>query len=641
MARFNLGLVLAAALVAGLLPARGALAQRTSENVTTQASDAFGTRIGNERSGLYTDNSVRGFNPVTAGNVRLEGLYVDLAGPLTRRLLKSSSVRVGLAAQGYPFSSPSGIVDYTLRRTDGAPGLSMLVGAGDFGSRQLDLDASAPPMLGGRLNLDVGLTLRRDATRAGDRAHIRGAAIVPRLRLGPSLSAQAFWGRGGISDSLVDPILFPSSAGLPPRLKRRHYGETWARTSGHNELYGGLVDWQPAATTRVRALFARSEDYSSFDYADLFLDVTPTGAGRRVIIGVPPHSGASWSGEIRLAQTWDGAPFRHVLNLSLRGRRASREYGGTATLPLGSGLIGQTMPIERPRFDVRAQDVRKLKQVWLGGNYELVWRRVGEASLGIQWTRYEETLRAGLGAASRTKTNPVLLNGTAAIYLSRHAALYASYIRGLEESGVAPSNASNFSEILPAAKTRERDLGIRIDLRPNLKLVAGVFWLKRPYFSFDRSGAYVPAGEVINRGLELSLSGLVADGISLVVGGAYFDPEIHAEAAFRGVRRPVAIPRDLVGASVNYRPQDSDWSLDATINHTGRRYLTDSTHLTAPGYLTLDLGMRYYFHVAGTSAVARAVLYNATNKFAWTVYNSGGVEPVDPRRGVISLTLDW
>ena len=63
-----------------------ASAQRASDNVTTQSSDAFGRSVGNEKSGLYTAEDVRGFNPVDAGNVRLEGLYFDQVDRVSTRL---------------------------------------------------------------------------------------------------------------------------------------------------------------------------------------------------------------------------------------------------------------------------------------------------------------------------------------------------------------------------------------------------------------------------------------------------------------------------------------------------------------------------------------------------------------------------
>ena len=47
------------------------------ENVTTESEDAFGRSIGNESIGIYNEGDVRGFSPIEAGNVRIEGLYFD------------------------------------------------------------------------------------------------------------------------------------------------------------------------------------------------------------------------------------------------------------------------------------------------------------------------------------------------------------------------------------------------------------------------------------------------------------------------------------------------------------------------------------------------------------------------------------
>lgn len=63
----TLALLLAARL-GGALPSH---AQRVGENPVTAAEDAFGTSVGGESIGLYHPGNVRGFSPITAGNVRL------------------------------------------------------------------------------------------------------------------------------------------------------------------------------------------------------------------------------------------------------------------------------------------------------------------------------------------------------------------------------------------------------------------------------------------------------------------------------------------------------------------------------------------------------------------------------------------
>lgn len=50
-----------------------------------------------------------------AGNVRIEGVYVDRQSVISQRLVEGSTIRVGLSAQGYPFPAPTGIGDYRLR----------------------------------------------------------------------------------------------------------------------------------------------------------------------------------------------------------------------------------------------------------------------------------------------------------------------------------------------------------------------------------------------------------------------------------------------------------------------------------------------------------------------------------------------
>ena len=107
------------ALLASCVPA---LAQRAGENVATQSSDAFGRSVGQDKTGLYSSDEVRGFNPVDAGNVRLEGLYFDQVDRLSPRITDGNTIRVGPASQRYPFPAPTGLVDYSLTQPHGAAG---------------------------------------------------------------------------------------------------------------------------------------------------------------------------------------------------------------------------------------------------------------------------------------------------------------------------------------------------------------------------------------------------------------------------------------------------------------------------------------------------------------------------------------
>ena len=62
------------ACVSAFSVATPAFAQRTDNNAVASAEDAFGkTVVGDEQIGIYNPDDVRGFSPVSAGNLRAIG----------------------------------------------------------------------------------------------------------------------------------------------------------------------------------------------------------------------------------------------------------------------------------------------------------------------------------------------------------------------------------------------------------------------------------------------------------------------------------------------------------------------------------------------------------------------------------------
>jgi len=114
-----------------------ATGSRAEENAVRQSGDAFGSTIGREVIGIYNQTNVRGFSPVAAGNVRIDGLYFDPVVTPNSRISRTTTIRVGLSALGSPFPAPTGLVDFGFRR----PGDEVAASA------QVAADAWAPSML--------------------------------------------------------------------------------------------------------------------------------------------------------------------------------------------------------------------------------------------------------------------------------------------------------------------------------------------------------------------------------------------------------------------------------------------------------------------------------------------------------------
>ena len=132
------------AALAALLCSTSVLAQRTTDNATTQSKDAFGKKVGDEQIGIYNPFDVRGFSAVDAGNTRIEGLYFQQQAGPTDRLIEGSTMRVGISAQGYPFPAPTGIADYALRKPGEKTLASVVLRYGPFDAQVGQLDVSVP-----------------------------------------------------------------------------------------------------------------------------------------------------------------------------------------------------------------------------------------------------------------------------------------------------------------------------------------------------------------------------------------------------------------------------------------------------------------------------------------------------------------
>ena len=105
----------ALAAVAGLACRQTVHAQRAGDNAVANSEDAFGSQVGLETTGIYSDQDTRGFSPSKAGNIRIDGIYFDLVGVSPSRLRQVTAVRIGFAAEDYPFQAPTGIVDTRFR----------------------------------------------------------------------------------------------------------------------------------------------------------------------------------------------------------------------------------------------------------------------------------------------------------------------------------------------------------------------------------------------------------------------------------------------------------------------------------------------------------------------------------------------
>ena len=619
-----------------------ALVNRSEENVITQASDAFGTSVGDETIGLYSGGNVRGFSAFAAQNVRIEGLYFDSQAAFSDAVRAGSTIQVGISALGYPFPAPTGIVDFALRRVGEKPVVSARTGFGDFFAPFATVDAALP--LSASLDLNIGAGVEEFVYPDAANFWFVRYGGVARWRPAEGVELTGFFSRYDYFDEETTPVIFTAGAFLPRRIARnRFYGQDWADWAGHSQNFGGMAKVARGPWRIGLGLFSSRFTIDRFG-ANFFASTQTDGSTERQVLLGRDQVSQSYSGELLVEREFTEGPRRHRVLASARFRRVDDDLGGFAFRSLGPGMIDVADPVPEPEITFGALTRDEIRQETGALGYGMQWQGLGEINLGVQKTRYRKEVRAPGLAPTANADSPILWNASAALTAIDGIALYAATTRGLEESGTAPSFATNANLTLPALRTRQVEAGVRWTLAKDVKLIAGLFDVRRPYFELDSDNVFRVLGDVKHQGAEISLTARPVEGLNLVAGAVLMRPRVTGAAVEQGRlgERPLGRVGTTLDLRVDYQPPAFDaLSVDLGINYTGDRAARIDNSLFIPERAIIDLGTRYRFKLGRTPAVLRAQIANLTNTFGWNVTGGGGFQFIPSRRFNLSLSADF
>jgi len=624
-------------------PTVGQARARSSEDAVAAAEDAFGVSIGREQLGIYETDDVRGFSPVAAGNTRIQGLYFDPVRSPGDRIAEETTIRVGIAAQGYPFIAPTGIVDYSLRLPDAARSASVLASGDSWGSGSIEADGTLP--LGTpRLVVGGGAFVGHAAYGDGSAQTAANGGVLLRWRPGPALDAVAFASRDRYADGTPGQTYVVDGPMLP-RIPRRYAlrGAGWLDNRGGGTVSGLVARVALPGSLELKAGLFRSTARSDTDYLLTRSDLGPDGSFDQSVIAAPPSRAGSTSGELRLVRHIGAHAAGHNIYLAFWSRDRRVTFGGGDEVDLGRSQLGAQVDAPRPAFEFGALSTNAIRQRTAGIGYE--GRIVPPLQLGVALVRtwYRKTAeRPGL-APVVSRASPLLLTTTSTLQLARGLAAYASYAEGLEESAAAPRTAANRGEPVAATRTSQVDGGVRWAVTDRLTVIAGAFRLKKPYFDLDSTNRYVRLGEVVNRGIELSLTGKVTTRLSVVLGAVLQQPRATGEAVALGAigRRPVGLPDRYSTANLRWQqPWVPRLSFDLALRSLGPTPATTDNRVTIPARSVADLGARYRFTLDGKQAVLRMIVANVGNVVELWSEGSGAYSVDAGRRLSAYVTVD-
>ncbi len=618
-----------------------AFAQHATANAVNESDDAFGTNIGFESTGIYTEFDTRGFSPTKAGNVRIDGVYFDPVAITAGRLRDRTAIRVGFAAQDYPFHAPTGIVDHKFRVMPTKLGASIAWHQQAYGAWISELDFRVP-LAKGHVGLTGGAAFSNQNQADGSGNHGYGFTIRPIIRFG-GVEVAPFASVGGFHKVRARALLVTASGNSLPALPKpgRYFGQDWAQAEQRTANYGITAKAALSGRISLRAGLFHSVANRLSNFTEIYAQLPQSELVSHRLIADPRQNVHSTSGEAQLAWRLDSGRWQHRLIAGFRHRNRYTETGGSALLTSSRQLVyGEADPLAQPDFAFGAVNAGRVTQSSFMLGYTGKLTGLGLINLGLQKSRFRGTSRDGrTGALTTSRDDPWLYNVTVGLDITPSLSIYAGTEKGLEDSGTAPENALNRNEQLPPTRSTQYEGGIRWKF-PGGQWVVNMFQITKPYFTFLSDGndatadPFVQLGTVRHRGIETSLSGHFGKRFNLVAGAMAMRPRVSTGG------RPVGTPSFFARADLNYRT-DVFGGLTPTLSvvHTGSRLVSPT--LEVAGFTTVDLGLRQQFKLGSTQASIRAVAQNVFDAASWKVVAANTLYPEERRRFTISLTADF
>ncbi len=641
------------AVLALLAVSSAAQAQRATENAVAGADDAFGSSVGLESTGIYSELDTRGFSPSKAGNARIDGVYYDPVGTLSSRLRSSNAVRVGFAAEDYPFHAPTGIIEYRLRPFPAELGTSFGYNVLAFGGfiREWDLRL---PISGDRIGFVGGAAQshQRQSDGSGTEAFGFSARVI--MRIG-DVELAPFTSLGWFTQNHVRPLTVVTGDTLPkiPEV-RRYLGQDWASGHHDNHQFGGVVKATITRNLSLRTGLFHAKGNRPENYSEIY-SLIPALSGdmpvqaNHTVIADPLHRIHSTSGEAQLAWRIESGNWQHRIIAGFRARDRLTQTGGSFVSSYSTPVIyGDPDPRPQPVFVFGSPNDGRVRQHSFMLGYTGKLAGTGMVNLGIQKAHYRGTSRDGrTGVITGSNDDPWLYNAALGLDITPAVSVFVGTEKGLEDSGTAPESAINRNEQLPATRSTQYEGGVRWKFHGG-QFVVNAFQITKPYFSFDQTRAFTAVGNVRHRGVEASLSGQFGKRLHLLAGAVAAQPRVVDRLPGVG-ERPAGMASLFARIDVNYRT-DIFGGLTPTASFTftgsravGSRPLASlgDKQLMVPGFATLDLGLRQSFKLGKVPMSFRALALNVFDAASWKVVAPNTLYMEERRRFNLTVTADF
>ena len=355
------------------------------------------------------------------------------------------------------------------------------------------------------------------------------------------------------------------------------------------------------------------------------------------------------SADIGLKGQFDTGPVGHqwVINTTYYKHRqhdygVRRVAGANWITNMYDPKWGEAVPFNTPPISVSSLE---LKSYGMADMLSFMEDKL-QLTLGLRYQEVKSDNTSLMGSPVTTSYNKHALTPGAAILFkaTEHVSLYGNYIEGLTKGDSAPIYAENYPEVFAPYKTKQTELGIKLDYG-NIVNSISIFNIKKPSSYTDvNTNIFTSGGEQRNRGIEWNFIFSPIDTVRLMGGASYIKPELTklANHANEGnIATGVAKMQGKLGAEWDIHAGAGMVTLSANATAVSKQYLNQENNLSVPGHTIFDVGARYNAKVSGHPFTLRAEVKNLTNKAYWGMPRLSNLSLGAPRTFLFSGSYDF
>jgi len=369
-----------------------------------------------------------------------------------------------------------------------------------------------------------------------------------------------------------------------------------------------------------------------------------------------------YSGEVGFRTDFDTGPVGHriivsasIFSLESRNAYAFSDWGNgfSETLydpvpvpaPPADFFVGGSMSSPHVTFTTDTSSYAIADMMSFADDKVLV--TVGARQQNLQGENFDYNTGDRYSKYDESKATPV---GGIVYRPSESVSFYANYIQGLIAGDVPPTVANalpvvNGGIAQSPYQAKQMEAGVKYD-SGSYGATLSLFSIKRPFGILEPyddpaypDGALIfkADGEQRNRGVELSIYGVVTEGVRLLGGVTWLDAEMTKTQDGVNLQANVNLEWDVPGLQ--------GLTLDGRVMYTSSQYASADNTIKVPSWTRLDIGARYTTEVAGKSLTVRARVDNVADDSDWV--SVGGYPGSNylvlgaPRTFVLSASVDF